>query len=305
MTWITAALLAAAILGVVNVVDSHLISKRTPSLWAFLIPAGILHLTYGLVFLVIHPLPSGVDAFPWFVAVISAVIRAVAILMMLFVMRTEEVSRIIPVVHTQPVFVAILAVPVLGEVLNYLQWLAIVMTVAGAVLISARGWSWGRGARLRKSFVLLMGSSLLFGVANFAAKYALDYVSFWNMYSLNALCFGTLFCLVSARRGVLGQLRGMAGRRTFFSLLAINETVALAGVILSFWAIENGPVSLVSTILGVRPFFVFLYALALSLVFPAVLDERLSRRIAVLKVVSIALIIGGIAIINLTGGPEA
>jgi len=53
--------------------------------------------------------------------------------------------------------------------------------------------------------------------------------------------------------------------------------------------------------MGTRPFFVFLYALALSFFFPAVLGERLSRGIIAVKIVSIALIVGGIAIINLVG----
>ena len=299
MTWITAALVVAATLGLVNVIDSHLISKRMPSLWAFLIPAGLIHLAFGLIFLILHPLPGGVEAFPWFVAVLSAVTRTVAVLLMLYAMRTEEISRIIPVVHTQPVFVAILAVPLLGEALNYLQWLAIVMTVAGAVLISARGGGSGRGARLRKTFILLLASSLLFGVSNTATKYALDYISFWNMYSVTAISLGIILPLVSARPRVFRELRGMKDRGIPLMLIAFNETIALGAIILSFWAMARGPVSLVSTVMGARPFFVFLYALALSHTFPAVLDERLSRGIVRLKIVSIALIVGGVAIINL------
>ena len=302
MTWITAALVSAAIMGLVNIIDSHLISKRMPSLWSFLIPAGILHILYGFLFLALNPLTEGVDAFVWLMAVVSAVVRTVAVLLMLYAMRTEEVSRIVPVVHIQPVFVAILAVPLLGETLNYLQWLAIAMMVAGAVLISLREDSHRGRRRLRQSFILLLVASVLFGVANTSAKYVLDHISFWNMYSINALCFGVLFCLVSARPGVLNALRDMKDRGSVLTLLVVNETMALVAVILSFWAMEKGPISLVSTITGARPLFVFLFALALSCTFPTVLDEHLSRRIVILKVVSIALIVGGIAIINLVVG---
>jgi uncharacterized membrane protein len=304
MTWITAALLVAATLGVVNIVDSHLISKRMPSLWAFLIPAGIAHFTFGLIVVATHPLPGGVTGFVWFVAVLSALIRTAAVLLMLYAMRTEEVSRIIPVAHTNPVFVAILAVPLLDESLSLVQWLAIFMTVAGAVLVSARSGGNGRGVSLRRTFVLLVASSMLFGAANTGSKYALDDISFWNMYTLNALCFGLIFCLVSARSGVLADLRAMKGRGTALALIGLNELIALAGILLSFWAIERGPVSLVSTVMGVRPLFVFIFAVALSRVFPRVLDERLSRGIVALKVVSIGLIVGGVTIINLVGGPE-
>jgi len=301
VTWITASIVVAAILGLVNVVDSHLISKRMPSLWTFLIPAGTLHLIFGLIVLGVNPFPDGVEAFPWLIAVVASVLRTVAVLLMLYAMRTEEISRIIPVVHTHPVFVAILAVPLLDETLSSLQWLAIFMTVAGAMLISARKSGSGHGARLRRSFTLLFASSLLFGVANTATKYALDYISFWNMYSLNALCFGVFFLLVAARPVVFRELREIKDRGFILTLLAVNEMIALAGIILGFWAMEKGPISLVTTIMGTRPFFVFLYALALSFFFPAVLGERLSRGIIAVKIVSIALIVGGIAIINLVG----
>ena len=220
---------------------------------------------------------------------------------MLQAMRSEEISRIIPVVHTFPIFVVMLAVPLLGETLGYMEWLAIFMTVAGAVLISVRRDAGGQGARLRKSFAMLMGSSLLLGVANTASKYALDYISFWNMYSVSAICFGAIFLLLSVRPRILKELRDMKERSLALGLLTLNECIALVGIILSFWAMEQGPVSLVSTILSIRPCFVFIYALALSRIFPAILEERLSRGIAIIKIISLSLIIGGVTLLTLSG----
>jgi len=220
---------------------------------------------------------------------------------MLQVMRSEEVSRIIPVVHTFPIFVAILAVPLLGETLGYVEWLGIFMTVAGAVLISIRRDTGGQGAPFRKSFALLIGSSLLMGVANTASKYALDYISFWNMYSISAICMGTVFLLLSLRPQVLKELRDMKERNLALLLITLNECIAITGIILSFWAMEQGAVSLVSTIMSIRPFFVFTYALVLSRVFPAVLEERLSRGITIIKIISIGLIIGGVTLLTLSG----
>ena len=84
-------------------------------------------------------------------------------------------------------------------------------------------------------------------------------------------------------------------------LIAFNETLALLGIVLSFWAIERGPVSLVSTIIGTRSLFVFVYALALSRAFPVVLlEERFSKGVMALKLISIAMIVGGVTIINLS-----
>jgi len=300
VTWITAAIAAAAGMGVVAILDSHLLTKRLPGLRSFILPVGVMHLVFGLIVLGIRPFPGEVGAVPLLVAFGSGIIRSAGGLLMLNTMRSQEISRVIPVVHTFPIFVAILAVPVLGETLGYIQWLSIFMTVAGAVLISVQRDSDGQGARLHKSFAILLASSLLIGVANTGSKYALDYISFWNMYSINGICFGTVFLLISARPKILNELKQMNQRGTALSLLTLNELLVVAGVILSFWAMEQGPVSLVSTIMGVRPAFVFIFALALSRIFPAVLEERLSRGIVVMKIISIGFIIGGVTLLTLS-----
>jgi len=299
VTWITTAIIAAAIMAVVAIIDSHLISRRMPSLAAFLIPVGILHLGFGLAILGFNPLPEEVGTVPLLVAAASGVIRSIGALLMLGTMRSEEISRIIPVIHTFPIFVAIFAVPLLGESLGYIEWLSIFITVSGALLISVRRDAGGQGARLRKSVIMFMISSLLIGLANTGSKYALDHISFWNMYSVNAICFSTMFLLYSVRPRVIRELKDLEKRSRTLGLLALNESIALVAIILSFWAMSQGPVSLVSTVFSVRPFFVFIFALAVSRIFPAVLEERLTGGIITLKFISIGLIIGGVTLLTL------
>ncbi|MFC2035073.1 EamA family transporter [Chloroflexota bacterium] len=297
MFWIAAAIVATAIMGVVSIVDSHLISKRMPRLRSFLLPLGILHLVFSLVVLGFNPLPREISTAPLLVAFASGTMRSAGALLMLKTMRSEEVSRIISVIHTFPIFVAIMAVLLLGEVLGYIEWLAIFITVAGAILISLHRDADGRGIRLRKSFAMLMISSLLIGIANIAAKYSLDYISFWNMYSVNALCLATVFLLFSLRPWIVKELLEMKQRVQVLALLILNESIAVVGILLSFLAIERGPVSLVSTIMSIRPGFVFIYTLVLSLIFPRVLKEHLSRGTIAIKVISIGLITGGVILL--------
>jgi len=293
-------LASAALMAVVSIVDSHLLSRRMPSLSSFLVPVAVVHFGLGVSILIALPLPGQIGTDTVLIAIGSAIARTAGAMLMLKAMRTEEVSRIMPVIHTFPIFVAILAVPLLGEILGYLDWLAIAMTVAGAMLISVRTDTKGQGLRLRRSFVLLLGCSLLWGIANTATKYALDQISFWNMYSINAICLGVMFALVALRRRTLTELVGMGLRNRTLSLLVLNELIAFGGVIMTFRAIEQGPVSLVSAILSIRPLFVFVFALILSLVLPTILKERLTIGIVLAKMVSIALVVGGVAILALS-----
>ncbi len=88
MFWIT-----AAIMGVVSVIDSHLISKRMPRLRSFLLPLDILHLGFSLVTLGLNPLPEEIGTTPLLVAFTSGTVRSVGALLMLKTMNSEEMSK--------------------------------------------------------------------------------------------------------------------------------------------------------------------------------------------------------------------
>lgn len=300
MTWIPITLVATAILSVVSILDSHLISKRFISFRTFLIPAGSVHFVTGLIIMLTLPLTDTANAASLLVAFGAGIARVTAAFLMLRTMRSEEVTRIMPIINTFPIFVAIFSVPLLGEVLSVIEWMAIIITVSGAVLISVNWDSKSKGMKLRKSFISLILSSVLFGLANTGSKYALDYLSYWNMYGINALCIGGFFLLTSLRPRYLSEIRQMDRRTRTLFLTAFNELIATVGFVLTFWAIEQGPVSLVSTVTGTRPAFVFVYALLLSLFFPSVINEHFSRGVVITKVISIGMVIGGATLLSLS-----
>ena len=58
----------------------------------------------------------------------SGVLSGVYLAMMFWVMRTQDVSRVVPVTSTHTIFVAILAMVFLAEVISALAWFGIVMS---------------------------------------------------------------------------------------------------------------------------------------------------------------------------------
>jgi drug/metabolite transporter (DMT)-like permease len=270
-----------------------------PGFQAFLLPVGIIHLIYGLVLFVIFPLPDGVDIWPLLAAIAAGLFRTASVTTMLYLMRREEVSRIIPVVYTYPIFVAIMATALLGETLPYLGWLAIIIVVTGAVMVSAKQGTTGSTTWLGKSFLLLFGASLLMAMADIASKYALAYISFWNIFSIGVFCLSGAFLLISMRPHIFKQLGNMEKRNSVFGLLAFNETLAPVGIVLMLWALGRGPVSLVSTIIGSRPIFVVIFALIMSRISPMFLEWTPGKGMLALRLIATAMIVGGIAIIYL------
>ena len=60
--WVSASLVSAAILAIVHVVDSHLISKRLPSVQSYLLVLGFIILIVSAVIIILFPLPGSVQS---------------------------------------------------------------------------------------------------------------------------------------------------------------------------------------------------------------------------------------------------
>jgi len=300
VNWVNTAILSAAFMAGVNILDSHLVSKRMPSLRAFLLPVSAVHLIYAFLLFTLFPLPEGTDTWPVLAAVVSGVLRTAAAIIMLDSLKREEVSRVVPIVYAYPIFVAIMAVPLLGESLGWLEWLAIVIVVSGAVMVSM-GQSPSGSIVWHGKLLLLFGCGLLFAMADIASKYALAYISFWNMFCISAFCMSSIFLLVSIRPGIIRQLISMEQKSSAIGLLVLDETLVVIGIVLSFWALERGPVSLVATIAGSRPMFVLIFTIVLSRLLPTFLKWHFSKRMLALRLVATAMVVGGITIIQLCG----
>ncbi|MFH0941766.1 MAG: EamA family transporter [Chloroflexota bacterium] len=299
VNWFTTALLSAALLGAVNIFDSHLITRRMPSLRAYMLPISLLALCLGVIFLFLFPMPAGLGAGTLALAITSAIIRSASAYLLLVALKREEVSRVIPVASTFPIFVALAAVPLLGETITGLKWFAITIVVAGAVMVSLRERPGRNLARLSPAFFQLIGSSLLMAAANVTSKDVLDRLSFWNLYAITVLCMGAMFLIISARPAVLRELAAMPRKASSLALVMANNLMVVAAMVAFFWSLEHGPASLVSTITSSRPVFVFVYAFLISRFSPSFLEWQYGRRMLALRLLAITMICGGIIIIYL------
>ena len=280
--------------------DSHLLSRRLPSLRAFLLPASLVFLSIGLILLYLFPLPEGVALSVVLLALSIGLMRGVAVGIMLYHLKQQEVSRVIPIIYSYPVLVAIIAVPLLGEALSYLEWLAIIIVVSGAIMVSAERNTAGNKSWLRRTTFYLTVAGVCFASADVTTKYVLGYISFWNAYALTAVSISSAFFIFSMRLQTIRELRDMKQRKLTLTMLVLNEIIAPMAIILSYWAMQRGPVSLVSTIVGSRPVFVAIYTIILSRILPGFLMKIPSMKVFMLRLVATLMIFGGISIIYLT-----
>jgi drug/metabolite transporter (DMT)-like permease len=298
VSWIHAALVSAAIMAVVSVLDSHLVSKRFAAIRPFMLLVGGIHLLYAVVLSVVVPLPAGAEPFIG-IAFLSSFIRTGAIIILLDGLRHREVSTVIPIIYTYPMFVAVIAFLWLGERLAWQQWLAIGVIALGAVLISLnREPSRIQMGRPRSMLIVL--ASLLFALADVTGKVALEQLTFWHLFWIGAMVMGGVFLVVSLRPGVMRTIADLPGRGKTLAVVALNEVIAPVGIAISYWALQGGPVSLVSALLSTRPLFVLVFALLLSWWAPGFLFWSGGRRLVAVRVIATVMIVAGISVIEVS-----
>ena len=150
-------------------------------------------LGYATVVLALTGIPDNASIEHLAAAVVSGLCWGGALAMMFLGYKYEEASRASAVIHTFPVFVAILAVTLLGETLVVGQWIAILVVVAGAFIISLKNTDGDRIFRLTRSFPILIGASLFTALALLTSKYALEELPVWFVYSVRSYGMVVLF----------------------------------------------------------------------------------------------------------------
>jgi drug/metabolite transporter (DMT)-like permease len=298
--WIIASLSTAIIFTGANFFDSYMLSKKMPSLASYILPVGIMQFLIGLVLLIFFPFSHQAGFSHLLVAFGSGFFSAFSYVILLNYLRKGEVSRVVPVITSSPIFIALLSMPLLGEILGLWQWLAVLATIAGTVLISLRRDDGGSKTRLDKSFFILLAAAVMSAISSVGYKYALETLSFWNMFTINGICVVIVILFFTLRKSTLEELKTLVQRTQKMGLLIGNQLIAAVGGVLGFVAIANGPVALASTIMNIRPAFVFIFSLVIGRFYPNLLNERLNRRTIPVKLIGIAMITGGVVIIGLS-----
>ncbi len=296
--WLSLALLSTAISAVVNSMDSHFLNRRMPGLKPYLLIIGIFTVIAGLILMVAFPLPVGVSVRPLTAAVFSALVRVTAVFLLLAAMKAEDVSRIIPLNSTAPIFTAVLAALFLDEELNSVQWLAIGIVVGGSVLISFKKTETGDHRFHARSFFMVIGSAALFAVGDVTNKYALETIPFISTAGLMFVITSAVFVAVCLRPVVVRQVTALPRRTATIAAVLANQVAAMCATMLGYWVIENGPVSLASTIFNSKPLFVFAFALLMAFLAPGFLpDGDWDAKTLARKLIATLMIFSGLVLI--------
>ena len=152
MTWLIFSFLSAFTFSLVTVLDKVIITKHVSSAKVFILGLGITQTAMG--FYLFPWLISHYPLIPSLIALVSGIVCAIYLIIMFMAMESQDVSRLIPVVSTYPIFVAFLSYAFLGESIGLYIWLSIILTVSGAVMVSLGPSQSGRASTSIRLMIL-------------------------------------------------------------------------------------------------------------------------------------------------------
>ena len=245
-------------------------------------------------------------ALPWLATVVMTVSGVLYMGAMLFYLRaiqSEEASVIAPLFQANTLFTFLLGLLLLHELPSGLQLLGAGLVVTGAIGLSLdKSLHFGRFKphlvclMLSATFVLAL-SSVVFKF--FAVHDEFWATTFWTFVG-EGLFGAAILAVPGYRRQFVRLFRKNPG--AVIGVNAANELINLGGGLGVRYASLLAPVALVSAISATSTFFVFLFAILLTLFFPRLGREDLSLRNVFQKAVGGLLIMAGVALIELQGG---
>lgn len=296
MSWFILIFIAVNLFSFVNLFDKFFCEKRFKNIYSFAVTVNLLSFIFitGLIFF--SPL-SFSWGWPLFFALLSGPVYFVMWLLWWKSLANFEVSRVAAIFNTRPIFTALLAVLFLGESLTNLKWLAILFIVIGAIICS---WDSKKDKTVFDlTYFLIILSALLAALGDLFSKFALKEINPFTVYLLSYYATLPLFITLLFKKGVIQELKiNLSNKKTFLVFLT-RVFISFISICFFYLALASGPISFVIAITGGGPLLVFIYATLISLFWPKVIKEELTKSVLIAKALAIILIVGGVVLINL------
>jgi len=230
----------------------------------------------------------------------DAIVYVLGLYLMFSALEKFDVSRVMTTIGAvQPVFIFALTWIFWGpQQLSGAYILAFILLVIGGCLIS-----WESNSKTNKSYLILALLSALL----FSFDYIFQKIVYTNLSFLQGLVWLRIFTFLFAMLLLLNKnnRKDIFKKKSFFnkttSLLFIgNQSSGGIANFLQAFAVSLAPVAflpIVNSLRGIQYVFLFLITIFFSLFFPKILKEKISTGILIQKIISIILIVIGLALL--------
>ncbi len=295
--------IVSLLFGITNYVDKYLVSKISENgdykgliIFSSLI-AGIILLPISLFLTKLNIAIGFGDFVNMFFAATSYLIATVFYFKAL---NKNDASIVVAMFQLIPVFSYFLGLIFLKEVLSLKQIVGGLIVIISSVVITFDFNDKKFDKTKTKALLIMFCSSftysiyfLLFRLTTIDVNF--NVATFW--YQIGLLLNGLiLMAFFKKYRKSFTDLVRKNGK-VVFSFNILNEALNLIANVLVNFAITIAPMALVLTLNGLQPFFVFLIGVGLTLTFPKLFNEDISKKSVVQKTLCIICSIIGLSIL--------
>ena len=304
MTWLLIALLPPALWSITNHIDKYLLSKyfKEGSVGALMVFSSLIGVILLPIIYFIHP--AVITSFNWSYLLISinGLFYLSAVLPYFYALQKDETSITVPLFQMIPVYSFVLGYLFLGEKLTIMQIIGGLIILLGALFISLEIETIKHFKLKKDVFLLMTLSSLLYSINFILFKFfAIDYnfyiTSFWEYVGFAFFAIILILFIKKYRNEFFKVIK--VNSIKVVSVNGINEIINIIAKIAFNFASLIVPVTLVWIVNGSQPFFVFIFGIILTLLFPKFAKEDLSKKVLLQKIIAIFVMFVGGVIINL------
>lgn len=296
MNWFLLACIAPMFWALTNYFDKALLSRmnvHTGVSTIMLFSSLISIISIPLIFFFAPDIHLSLNASTLYLLIVG-VLYALGIWAYMIAMNAEEASIVVPFFQLAPLLTLFFAFVFLGEKLLPIQLLAGAAITLGALILTV---DITQGYRFRKTVaVAMLVCCTCLALASTLFKYAALEDSFWTSWLWEQIGLGLVGCVLFAvptyRRDFM---RAVAhGSRRFMTVNIVNEVLTLIGNMLQRYASLLAPVALVVLISNaVQPVYVLLMGVLLTLFFPHIIKENVTKHHVVQKILAISIMVAG------------
>jgi drug/metabolite transporter (DMT)-like permease len=303
MNWFLIALIPPAVWSITNHLDKYLIGKffKGGGVGALMVFSSLIGLFLLPFIAIFHPEVIHVNPLNALLIAVNGFLYILAVLPYFYALEKDEASICVPLFQLIPVFSFVLAYLVLKETLTGSQVLGGSLIVLGAIGISL-DLSDGKKVRFKKEvFWLMMLSSLLFALnflffKFFALQETFWTTSFWEYVGFAVFAFLLMLFVKPYRREFMSVMKN--NKIPVIGLNGVNEILNIVAKVSFNFASLLTPITITWIVNGFQPFFVFLYGVILTIFFPHISEEKITRKDLVHKITAIAVMFGGTLLLN-------
>ena len=303
MNWFLIALLPPIFWSITNHIDKYLLTKffNKGAVGSVMIFSASISILLLPVIAIIHPAVLQQFHPNYLLIAVNGSFYLLATLPYFYALDKDDASLTVPLFQMIPVFSFILGYLFLGETLNIKQIIGGIIILVSSVFISLNITEIKKIHMKWDVFLLMVFSSILYSLNFIFFKYFVVetnffIASFWEYVGFGLFGIFLMVFIKSYREGFINVLK--TNRTQVLAVNITNEIVNIIAKVSFNYATILAPVTLIWIVNGIQPFFVFLFGIILTILFPKISKEDISKRTLLQRGLAIVVITLGAYLVN-------